>query len=208
MISLESPLEMDRTSKGGTGFDVQKQEQSSSQPDMRFQKESLTKDYRMKKNNQTRPFEIRSSPIQGQGVFATRTIQKGARIIEYLGERITHDEADQRYDDETGMYAHVLLFSVNEKTVIDAGVGGNEAKYINHSCEPNCEAVNESGHVFIEALHTIMPGEELTFDYQLERPGEYDPEWEELYACHCGATSCRGTLLAPLANPENETEGE
>jgi len=143
------------------------------------------------------PFEIRSSPIQGQGAFALRQIEESEGIIEYLGERISHDEANSRYDDELNIHAHVLLFIINEEIVIDGGVGGNEAVYINHSCEPNCQAVTESERVFFEALRTIPVGEELTFDYSLERTDEYDPEWDRLYACRCGAGNCRGTLLAP-----------
>jgi len=141
-------------------------------------------------------FEVRASSIQGLGVFALRRIRKGTRIIEYQGERITHQEADRRYDDDQSEHPHILLFTVNKKTVIDAGVGGNEAKYINHSCEPNCEAVIEDGRVYIEALRTISPGEELTYDYQLEREGDQDPAWEQRYACRCGASTCRGTMLA------------
>ena|SRR5688572_10995374 len=139
-------------------------------------------------------FELRTSPIHGQGAFATRRIRKGTRLIEYLGERITHAEADERYDERT---AHILLFTVDKRTVIDAGVGGNEARYINHSCEPNCEAVLETRRVYIEALRTIQAGEELTYDYHLE-PGERsDPEEEKWYLCQCGATTCRGTMLVP-----------
>jgi SET domain-containing protein len=152
----------------------------------------------MPARNQRALFEIRNSSIHGLGAFATRRIKKSTRVIEYLGERITHEEADRRYDDELGDYPHVLLFTVNKKIVIDAGVGGNEAKYINHSCEPNCEAVTESGRVFIVTLRTISTGEELTYDYRLERPEDCDPEWEARYACQCGTRTCRGTMLAPL----------
>ena len=149
-------------------------------------------------SSRTRPpfFEIRTSTIQGLGAFAIRRIRKSTRIIEYQGERITTEEADRRYDDDQSEHPHVLLFTVNKKSIIDAGVGGNEAKYINHSCEPNCEAVIEDGRVYIEALQTILPGEELTYDYQLEREG-LDPESERRYACRCGTPTCRGTLLAP-----------
>ena len=142
-------------------------------------------------------FEVRASPIQGMGGFAIRSIRKGTRIVEYLGERISHEAADARYDDsERGEHPHVLLFTVDKQTVIDAGVGGNEARFINHSCEPNCEAVIESRRVFIEALRTIAPGEELTYDYRLERQEDTEEE-ERRYACRCGKATCRGTMLAP-----------
>ena len=142
-------------------------------------------------------FEIWPSSIQGHGAFAVRRIRKGTRIIEYTGERITPLEADTRYDDDRSDFPHVLLFTVDRRTVIDAGVGGNEARYFNHSCEPNCEAVSEDRRVFLEALRTIAAGEELTYDYQLERSGQPAAEWERRYACACGAATCRGTMLAP-----------
>jgi SET domain-containing protein len=142
-------------------------------------------------------YEVRESPIHGRGVFATRHIPQGKRIIEYVGERITPAEADERYDDDQTDHPHILLFTVDKHTVIDGAVGGNEAKYINHSCEPNCEAVNDDGRIFVEALRDIARNEELTYDYQLERPGRFRAEWKERYRCHCGTPSCRGTMLAP-----------
>jgi SET domain-containing protein len=152
-------------------------------------------------------FEVRSSAIQGLGDFSTRRIRKGTRIIEYQGERITPKEANRRYDDDRSEHPRVLLFTVNKRSVIDAGVAGNDARYINHSCEPNCEAVTEAGHVYIEALRTISPGEELTYDYRLERPGAYDSEWEQRYVCRCGAPTCRGTLLAPRTSSRRQRNG-
>ena len=95
-------------------------------------------------------FEIRPSPIQGRGAFATRRIRKGTRIIEDTGERLTPPAADARYDDDHREHPHVLLFTVDRRTVIDAGVGGNEARYFNHSCAPNCEAVTEQRRVYLE----------------------------------------------------------
>jgi uncharacterized protein len=143
-------------------------------------------------------FDIRPSPIQGLGAFATRRIRKGTRIIEYTGERLTPSAAAARYDDDRREPPHVLLFTVDQRTLIDAGVGGNEARYVNHSCAPNCEAVIEQGRVYLEALRTITAGEELTYDYQLECGRRPRAEWERRYACRCGAATCRGTMLAPL----------
>lgn len=139
--------------------------------------------------------EVRHSRIHGLGIFARRAFPRGARIVEYVGERISEQEADARYDDDAMEHAHTFLFAVEKGTVID-GRSGNEARFINHSCAPNCEAVNEDGRIFIEALRGIAPGEELTYDYNLERSG-LAPGWRERYACSCGAASCRGTLLAP-----------
>ena len=145
----------------------------------------------------TQPFEIRRSSIQGRGAFATRLIRRGQRVIEYTGERIDNDEADRRYDDEKMGRHHTFLFIVDDKTVVDAAVGGNDARFINHSCDPNLEAVVEGKRIFIYALRTIRPGEELAYDYQYERFATHTKEDEEFYACRCGAPNCRGTILVP-----------
>ncbi|HUQ83515.1 MAG TPA: SET domain-containing protein-lysine N-methyltransferase [Gemmatimonadaceae bacterium] len=142
-------------------------------------------------------FELRESTIQGRGGFAIRPIRKGTRIIEYLGERISPKEADNRYDDGKMGRHHTFLFSVDSKTVIDAGVDGNEARFINHSCAPNCEAIDERKRIFVEAIRNIAAGEELTYDYAYERDGTEDEDWERIYMCKCGAPTCRGTILAP-----------
>jgi SET domain-containing protein len=141
-------------------------------------------------------YTLRRSPIQGTGAFATRPIRKGTRIIEYLGERISQAEADRRYDDDDPSQP-VLLFNVDRGVVIDAGVGGNDARFFNHSCNPNCDAVIAQRRVFIEAMRDIEPGEELTYDYSLTRDGLDDEESERRYACHCGSANCRGTMLEP-----------
>jgi SET domain-containing protein len=148
------------------------------------------------------PFELRQSPIQGRGAFATRRIRKGTRIIEYAGERITQDQADERYDDEAMERHHTFLFTLDEKTVIDAAVDGNEARFINHSCDPNCQALIEDDKIFIYALKDISPGEELCYDYAYERVEGMDEESEQLYVCRCGAKNCRGTILAPPKPPK------
>ncbi len=136
-------------------------------------------------------YEVRPSPIQGLGVFATRRIRKGRRIIEYTGERISAAEADARYDDDAMERHHTFLFEVDRRTYIDAAHDGNEARFINHSCSPNCQAVLDHGHIFIEAIRNIQPGVELTYDYN------YDLPWKERwrYPCHCGAPECRGTIV-------------
>lgn len=141
-------------------------------------------------------FEVRPSKIQGLGVFAATSIPKGTLIIEYTGERITPAEADRRYNDDATDHPRVLLFSVDSRTVIDGGVGGNDAQFINHSCEPNCAAVIRKKRVFVEALRDIEPGEELLYDYHLTRESD-DEGLEQRYACQCGAPTCRGTMLAP-----------
>ena len=150
------------------------------------------------------PFELRSSTIQGRGAFATRFIRKGARIIEYTGERISQDEADERYDDTAMGRHHTFLFNVDEDTVIDAAHEGNDSRFINHSCEPNCQAFQEGDRIFIYARRDIQPGEELSYDYGYERTEDMGPEEEKLYVCRCGTPSCRGTILAPPKPPKPE----
>jgi SET domain-containing protein len=149
----------------------------------------------------TRPplYRVRQSRIHGRGVFAARRIRKGTRIIEYVGDRVTHAEADRRYEDRPVEDNHTFLFIVDARTVIDAGVGGNAARYINHCCEPNCETVIEDRRVFIQALRTIQPGEELSYDYQIQREKGDPPDIDAIFACRCGAPGCRGTMLtAPV----------
>lgn len=136
----------------------------------------------------------RNSRIHGRGVYAVAPIRKGARILEYIGERISHAEADRRYE-RKGDDGHTFLFIASNRTVIDAGVGGNEARFINHHCQPNCETVIEGSRVFIDAIRNIKSGEELGYDYQLTWESTDDPVELALYACHCGAKKCRGTML-------------
>ena len=142
-------------------------------------------------------FELRTSEIQGTGAFATRTIRKGTRIIEYLGQRISWRTADKRYDDEKMNRHHTFLFTVDDKTCIDAGVNGNDARFLNHSCDPNCEAINDRKRIFIEAKKTIPAGTELVYDYQYERTDDHTAADERFYKCRCGSPNCRGTILAP-----------
>jgi len=146
--------------------------------------------------------EVRSSPLHGLGVFAAQRIRKGTRIIEYLGERVSHAEADRRYEAKDANDAHTFLFIVDARTVIDAGVGGNEARFVNHACQPNCESVIENRRVFIEAVRTIEPGEELTYDYQIQREVDDPPDVDTVFACHCGSARCRGSMLWPPHRPQ------
>jgi uncharacterized protein len=147
------------------------------------------------------PFVIRRSRIQGRGAFATRPIRKGERIIEYTGERISWAEADRRYDDESMPRHHTFLFTVTNRTCVDAAVGGNDARFINHSCDPNCEAVIVNGRIYIDAIRNIRTGDELSYDYAYERDAETTEDEEKLYVCRCGTKKCRGTILVPPEKP-------
>lgn len=144
------------------------------------------------------PYAVRRSRIHGRGVYATRRIRAGTRIVEYLGDRISHEVADARYELKPDD-GHTFLFVVDDGLCIDAGIGGNAARFINHKCDANCETVIEDRRVFIEALRTIEPGEELGYDYQLTWETTDDPEELKLYECRCGAAGCRGTMLDPVA---------
>ena len=143
------------------------------------------------------PFELRKSGIHGRGAFATRRIRPGQRIAEYTGERITIDEGDRRYPDDAMQRHHTFLFTLDENSVVDGKRGGNDSRYINHSCDPNCEAVVENERIIIYAKKNIQPGTELTFDYQYERFDDDDESVERFYMCACGSPKCRGTILKP-----------
>ncbi|HEV8217130.1 MAG TPA: SET domain-containing protein-lysine N-methyltransferase [Gemmatimonadaceae bacterium] len=142
------------------------------------------------------PFEIRASPIQGLGAFATRAIPAGTRLIEYAGERLTPAQADARYPDVAGERHHTFLFAIDDDVVVDAAVGGNEARFINHSCDPNCDAVIDDGRIWIETIRDVEPGEELAYDYAYVLEERHTAAAKRRYPCACGAANCRGTILA------------
>lgn len=153
----------------------------------------------MSKNGREPLYLVRNSGIHGRGVFALRRIRKGTRILEYTGERISNKEADRRYDDDKMKRHHTFLFTLDSKICIDGSIktGGGDASFINHSCEPNCEAVITGKKIFIHALHTIEPGTELAYDYKYERTGKNDAKLEKFYVCKCGAPNCRGSIMQP-----------
>jgi uncharacterized protein len=142
-----------------------------------------------------RRYTVRRSGIHGRGVFALADIAKGTRLMEYIGERITHREADRRYAVEHEHSPHTMLFSVDDKTVIDATRWGNSARFINHSCSPNCEAIEEDGRIFITTTKKVSAGEELTYDYNLVLEERHTPTVKRAHACFCGTRRCRGTML-------------
>jgi SET domain-containing protein len=141
-------------------------------------------------------YAVRRSPIHGRGVFAARTISRGTRIIEYAGRRISNAVADELYGGRAGTPGHTFLFELDDDVVIDAGQGGNAARWINHSCDPNCEAVEEDGRIFIDAARTIAAGEELGYNYAILVAARPSASEVRRWPCFCGAAGCRRTLLA------------
>ena len=152
----------------------------------------------------SRRINVRNSAIHGRGIFAAADLPAGIRVIEYKGKVITDAKADRLYDDslDTG---HTFLFTLNDKYIIDANQQGNSARWINHSCEPNCEAVihvdpdgNErKDRVFIETIKAVKAGQELTYNYGITLEVPHSKRLKKIWACHCGAKSCTGTLLQP-----------
>ncbi len=148
--------------------------------------------------------EARRSDIHGNGVFAVAPIKKGEFVIEYKGKRRTHDEVDQEDsgDVESG---HTFLFTLNDEYVIDANHKGNRARWINHSCDPNCEAVfdehegknRKKDRVYIEAIRNIKPGEELTYNYGITLDEPHTARLKKIWGCKCGSKNCTGTMLQP-----------
>jgi uncharacterized protein len=141
-------------------------------------------------------YAVRRSAIHGRGVFAASDIPRGTRIVEYRGERISYDRACELYPDFEDEPTHTFLFEIEDNLVIDAGQRGNAARWINHSCAPNCEAVEEDGRIFIEAIRRIRAGEELGYDYNITLEEKHTPTERRRWGCRCGSKTCRGTLLA------------
>jgi SET domain-containing protein len=138
---------------------------------------------------------VRNSSIHGRGVFALRRIPKGTRIIEYKGKLITDKEADRRYSRMHEHSPHTMLFSLEGGWVIDATRRGNSARWINHSCAPNCDIEEEGRRIFIESRRDIHPGDELTYDYNLQIGEKHTKAAKREHACFCRARRCRGTML-------------
>ena len=144
-----------------------------------------------------RRIQTRRSGVHGKGVFAVQPIAEGETLIEYVGEIISWPEAQARHPHDPGNPNHTFYFHVDEDHVIDALYGGNSSRWINHACDPNCEAEEQNRRIFIKALRNIEAGEELNYDYGLIIDERYTPKLKAEYPCWCGSAKCRGTLLAP-----------
>ncbi|WKB50913.1 SET domain-containing protein [Eleftheria terrae] len=141
--------------------------------------------------------QVRRSGVHGKGVYALTAFKKGETIIEYRGEVITWEEALRRHPHDPNDPHHTFYFHIDDEHVIDGKYKGNSARWINHHCDPNCEADEVEGRVFVKALRNIKPGEELFYDYGLVIDARYTAKLKKEYECRCGSSKCRGTMLAP-----------
>ncbi len=141
-------------------------------------------------------YTVKHSKLHGNGVFAARKIEEDTKIIEYTGKRTSWKVAEKCDPANPDEPFHTFLFDLGDgRFVIDAAVGGNDARWINHGCAPNCEATEEEGRIFIRALRDIKRGEELLYDYSLILEDRHTVQMKRNYACRCGANNCRGTML-------------
>lgn len=147
--------------------------------------------------------EVRESAIAGRGLFALERIEVAACIMEYTGERVAYEEGERRYISTVPF--HTFLFGLADGRTIDAGVGGNDCRFINHSCEPNCVAHEKYGRIFIYARRIILVGDELLLDYRFQSNAPDDAEANAAYPCTCGAPSCRGTMVRTSCRPTDLT---
>lgn len=129
---------------------------------------------------------VRESPIHGRGVFAAQDIPAGTRIFEYTGELISREEENRREleNDKTGV---TYIYQLNDHESIDGANGGNDSRFVNHSCDPNIEGIIEGKHIYYVALRNIKQNEELFIDYAFDKDSKQEP-------CHCGSMHCRGVM--------------
>jgi SET domain-containing protein len=128
---------------------------------------------------------FKTSAIHGTGGFARCDIPPGTRVIEYVGERITKDESARRC-----LAENAYIFTLTDEHDLDGNVPHNPARFINHSCAPNCEAEDDDGRIWIVTLRDIRAGEELSFNYG------YDKENYQDNPCLCGVPDCVGFIVA------------
>ena len=128
---------------------------------------------------------FKQSPIHGRGGFAKCDITKGAIVLEYKGELIDKQESARRCEQN-----NVYIFGLNERHDLDGNVDWNPARFVNHSCSPNCEAVLEDDRIWLVASSDIRAGEELTFNYG------FDLQNYREYPCGCGSPNCVGFIVA------------
>lgn len=137
---------------------------------------------------------MRPSAVHGRGLFTLDGVAAGVRVIEYRGAIISAEEAARRHALRGGP-ARTEFFAIDDDHVIDGADGGNEARWINHSCAPNCAVEIDAHRVWIVALRDLRPGKELLFDYALTPDQDDEAASARRHACACGAPGCRGTMI-------------
>ena len=143
-------------------------------------------------------WKVKKSPIHGTGVFATKDIKKNTRIIEYIGEKVTRSEGNRRSEKRLKAFLHsktdgsVYIFELNSRYDIDGNFEYNKARYINHSCKPNCEVDIVDNHIWISSIKSIRKGDELSYDYGFE----FDKDDYKDHICKCGNKDCIGYIIS------------
>ena len=139
---------------------------------------------------------VKKSRVHGSGIFASKNIKKGVQIIQYIGEKISKKEGDLRSEKRLKRYLHskktgsVYIFELNSRFDIDGSPRYNKARYINHSCDPNCEVYGTGLKVWVYAIRDIKKGEELTYDYGFG----FDQDYKD-FPCKCGSKECVGYII-------------
>jgi uncharacterized protein len=141
---------------------------------------------------------VRRSPVHGKGVFAMQPLVAGERVLEYKGEIRAWRDAVRHHRRE-GVLGHTFLFGLSDGRVIDGSSGGNSSRWLNHSCAPNCEAIEDGARIFIHTLRPIGAGEEIFIEYRLATDGPMDETLRAQYVCRCAAAGCRQSMLAAAA---------
>ena len=143
-------------------------------------------------------WKVKRSPIHGHGITATKNIKKGTRVIEYIGEKVTRAEGNRRSEKRIKKYLNsnktgsVYIFELNRKFDIDGSFSYNKARYINHSCSPNCEVDIIDDQIWISSIKNIKKGDELSYDYGYE----FDQDDFTDHECKCGSKNCIGYIIA------------
>lgn len=143
-------------------------------------------------------WKVKKSKIHGTGVFASMDIKRGEKIIQYVGDKVTKSEGDKRSAYRIKNYLNssktgsVYIFELNSKYDIDGFVRKNKARYINHSCDPNCEVDIIKNEIWISSIKKIKKGEELSYDYGYS----FDKDDFRDHVCKCGSKNCIGYIIS------------
>ncbi len=141
---------------------------------------------------------VKKSRVHGSGIFASKNIKKGVQIIQYIGEKISKKEGDLRSEKRLKRYLHskktgsVYIFELNSRFDIDGSPRYNKARYINHSCDPNCEVDIVKGEIWIKSIKKIEKGSELSYDYGYE----FDKDDYIDHICKCKSLNCIGYIIS------------